>query len=189
MNLDKEVGGPEFGKVVDALAADDKSRTDFLKACLSKLGLQVTQDTTTVPSLSSLHLSASDSSGPSRLVSSLEGIVRNEQGEYLKDENDTFRIHRPGAWNMDKLTDSLPDNDHLTDTSETEGIVDYNAIEKRLVVHDELPSSKITPYFNHHAFYSNLKEYRSRSKEGADEFGSNLLYGEVITSTNTILEK
>ena len=177
--------------MVDAIAADDKARTDFLKACLSKLGLQVTQDTTTVPSLSSLHLSATNPSDPSRLVSSLEeAITRNEQGAYLKDENDTFRIQRTGAWNMDKLNDSLPAtaNDHPTNT-ETEGIIDYNAVEKHLVVHDELPSSKITPYFNHHAFYSNLKEYRIQSKEGANEFGSNLLYGEVITSTNTILEK
>lgn len=185
-NLDRKAGGPEYAGVVDALAADDKERTDFLKACLSKLGLQVTQETTTVPSLSSLHMSGLDAEGPLDILSSLGGAFTQEgQTEYLKDENDTFRIERPGTWNLNDLGESL-----LGGTSEpSEGIVDYQAIIKRLVIHDELPSSKLTPYFNHHAFYATLRQYQSESREGASEFGSNLLYGEVLTSTNTILEK
>jgi biotin--protein ligase len=57
------------------------------------------------------------------------------------------------------------------------------------VIHDDVPASKLTPYFNHHAFYANLRQYQCESREGASEFGSNLMYGEVITSTNTIMEK
>lgn len=192
MNLDKNAGGPEYAKIVDALAADDKARTDFLKACLVKLGLQVTQDTTTVPSLSSMHLSAADPDATSRIFSSLQEITtRDGQEEYIKDENDTFRIEKSGVWNMGKLNDSLPDDseDQVPDRPTDDGIIDYNAVVKHLVIHDDLPSSKITPYFNHHAFYSNLMSYQSQSREGASEFGSNLLYGEVVTSTNTILEK
>lgn len=174
---------------MDALAADDKSRTDFLKACLLKLGLQVTEGTTTVPSLSSMHLSALDPADTSKIVESLqENITKEDDGEFLKDSNDTFRLENSGVWNMGKLEESLPADPEDRGT-EKEGIVDYNAIVKRMVIHDELPSSKITPYFNHHAFYSNLRSYQSQSKEGASEFGSNLLYAEVITSTNTILEK
>lgn len=162
-----------------------------MKACLSKLGLQVTQDTTTVPSLSSLHLSASDPADTRRILSSLQDAITKEgQHEYLKDAQDKFRMEKSGAWSMDKLKESLPDDskDDKPDAAE-EGIVDYATITKRLVVHDDLPSSKITPYFNHHAFYSNLRAYQSQSQEGASEFGSQLLYAEVITSTNTILEK
>lgn len=186
VNLDKNVS-PEYAKLVEALAADDKSRTDFLKACLSKLGLQVARDNAAVPSLSSMHLSASDPDATSRIMSSLQEIIaRDDQGEYIKDENDTFRVEKSGVWNMGKLSDSLPDNskNHVD-----EGFVDYNAVVKQLVVHDELPPAKITPYFNHHAFYANLDAYQSQSREGASEFGSNLVYAEVITSTNTILEK
>lgn len=180
MNLDPKAGGPEFKDIVDALAADDKVRTDFLKACLSKLGLQVAQDTTTVPSLSSLHISGLDAEGPLEILSSLAPALTNEgQNEYLKDENDVFRIERPGTWNLNDLGECLP----------SDGIIDYQTVIKRLVVHDELPPSKLTPYFNHHAFFSNLRQYQSESKEGASEFGSNLMYGEVVTSTNTILEK
>ncbi|OOQ82349.1 biotin apo-protein ligase [Penicillium brasilianum] len=186
VNLDPKANGPEYKEVVDALTADDKERTDFLKACLSKLGLQVTQDSTNVPSLSSLHVSGLDSEGPLEILSLLAPALTNENGnEYLKDENDTFRIERPGTWNLNDLENALPDDS----SKSSEGIIDYKQIIKRLVIHDEVPSSKLTPYFNHHAFYANLRQYQSESKEGASEFGSNLMYGEVITSTNTIMEK
>lgn len=195
MNLDKKAGGPEYAKVVDALAEDDKARTDFLKACLAKLGLQVTQETTTVPSLSTLHLSALRPEDTSELLSSLRESMTQEDGrEYLKDENDTFFIETPSVWKMEKLEESLPEVEKKEEAKEepaelVEGIIDYNKIVKHVVVHDELPSSKATPYFNHYAFFSNLQHYRSKSSEPLSEFGSQILYGEVITSTSTILEK
>ncbi|KAJ5725663.1 uncharacterized protein N7483_007020 [Penicillium malachiteum] len=186
VNLDRKAGGPRFADVVDAIAADDKERTDFLKACLLKLGLQVAEDSTAIPSLSSLHITGQDPESSLEILSLLAPDLKEEnRNEYLKDENDTFRIERPGTWNLSELEEALPEGE----SKSTEGIVDYHAITKRLVFHDELPSSKLTPYFNHHAFYSNLKQYQSESREGASEFGSNLMYGEVVTSTNTILEK
>ncbi|OQD74162.1 hypothetical protein PENDEC_c012G05210 [Penicillium decumbens] len=186
VNLDPNANGPEYKGLVDALAADDKERTDFLKACLSKFGLQVAQDTAHVPSLSSLHVSGLDADETMEILSCLAPALTNGgQNEYLKDENDTFRIERPGTWNLGDLEESLP-NESATSS---DGIVDYQKVIKRLVIHDDLPSSKLTPYFNHHAFYSNLRQYQSESKEGASKFGSNLMYGEVVTSTNTILEK
>jgi len=169
--------------MVAALAADDKERTDFLKVCLSKLGLEVTQEST-VPSLSSLHMSGIDTDGPMDILSGLGAAFTKEgQSEYLKDEHDKFRIERPGTWNLGDLEESLPAS------QPTEGIIDYQAITKRLVFHDDIPDSKLTPYFNHHAFYSNLRQYQAESKGDASTFGNNLLYGEVVTSTNTVLEK
>ncbi|KAB8230331.1 biotin--[acetyl-CoA-carboxylase] ligase BPL1 [Aspergillus alliaceus] len=190
VNLDKQAGGPGYGKLVDALAADDRARTDFLKACLAKLGLQVSQNTTTVPSLSSLHMSSLDPADTSSILSSLQELITTDgEGQFLKDENDTFRIEKPEAWSMDSLQKALPDESKDDSGKGGDGIVDYNAIVKHVVVHEDLPSSKITPYFNHHAFYSNLRQYQSQMREGASEFGSSILYGEVVTSTNTILEK
>lgn len=168
--------------MVAALAADDKQRTEFLKSCLIKLGLEVTQDST-VPSLSSWHVSGVEADGPMDILSGLgPKFTKEGETEYLKDEHDRFRIERPGTWNLGDLEESLP-------TTESEGIIDYQSITKRLVFHDDIPDSKLTPYFNHHAFYSNLRKYQAESKGDASTFGNNILYGEVVTSTNTLLEK
>ncbi|EED18545.1 biotin apo-protein ligase, putative [Talaromyces stipitatus ATCC 10500] len=191
INLDKSAGGPEYAKVIDQLAADDTARTDFLKACLTKLGLQVSQETTTVPSLSCLHLSSVEPEYTQAIVSSLEEIMtKDERKEILKDDNDTFEIERADkTYQMDDLKDALPGDEKTGEKAIDDGIVDYNTIIKRLLIHTELPSSKLTPYFNHHAFYANLRHYQSMSKEAVVDFGRSIMYGEVVTSTNTMLEK
>lgn len=193
VNLDRNAGGPDFGQVVDALAKDDNLRIDFLKACLRKLGLRVNEESSTVPSLSRIHLSSLAPHGVSELVSSLQDIIEMKDGkEYIKDDNDTFHLEKMSSYDMKDLEDSLPSHsEEKTDEGDDseDRIVDYNTIIKRMVVHDSLPASKETPYFNHHAFYSNLKHFRSQSGDTPEAFGSNLLYGEVVTSTNTILEK
>lgn len=198
VNLDRdEASAPNYSSVVDLLARDDKFRTDFLKACLAKLGLQINQDTATVPSLSQIHLSALEPGAALQVLSSLDDVVTTEDGEdYIKDDNDTFILEKPSSMKMTKVAEALPESSSTPSTTieaaatdVEDRIVDYNAVVKRLVVNDELPDTKTTPYFNHHAFYSNLREYRLQSKEDSRVFGSHMLYGEVVTSTNTILEK
>ena len=157
-----------------------------------KLGLQVTQDSSSkaVPSLSPLYLSAADPDCMSRLVSSLRHTLTDD-AYLLKDSHDTFRVEgltTSSPFNsMGELKESLSDTG--SSNNEEEGIVDYEAIVKSLVICDCIPSPKLTSCFNHHAFYSNLSHYQSRSREGASRFGSVLIYAEVITSTNSILEK
>lgn len=166
---------------------------DFLRACLTKLGLQVNPESTMVPPLSRIHLSAMDSQGAAGLVSSLNDIITVDDGEeYIKDDNDTFRLEKPSSLRMSQMAQALPDSSNQkTDAGGVHGdrIIDYDAIVKEMVVHEDLPESKETPYFNHALFYSNLKEYRSQSREKVHEFGSYIMYGEVVTSTNTLLEK
>ena len=180
--------------MVEELAEDDKQRTDFLKACLLKLGLRVSQETAAVPSLSRLHLSSILPHGTSDVMAGLQEIVSISDGEeYIKDENDTFRIEKPSTWSLGSLAEALTgQSSEFTDDGDDDEdrIIDYNAVIKRLVVHGkEPPSSKETPYFNHDAFYANLRHYESKIQEAKDGFGHNVLYGEVVTSTNTMLEK
>lgn len=194
MNLDKKADGPGFARVVDDLAEYDQSRTDFVKACLIKLGLQASQEKTSVPSLSRLHLSALQPSETSELLASLKEIITIEDGEeYIKDENDTFHLEKPSSWSLSSIKHALPgvkngETDEVGDGEDR--IHDYNTEIKRVVIHEEEhPAGKETPYFNHHAFFANLKYYQSMLKESEGEFGKHLLYGEVVTSTNTMLEK
>ena len=188
-----------------------------MKACLAKLGLTPSQDNQGVPSLSRLHLSSLQSSEITDLVSSWSGIVDEEgQAFYIKGENDTFQLEKQsGPWKTNKteessslslqnVADSLPevvknilpgvastaveqaDNQQPDDS----GIVDYDKLTKRLLVHDDsLPDTKQTPYFNHHAYFANLAHYKKSNLHMHEAFGNVLLYGEVVTSTSTLLEK
>ena len=76
-------------------------------------------------------------------------------------------------------------------SSSSDRILDYNALTKHLVTHEsDLPDGKETPHFNHHAYFANLKVYAAQhARESRAEWGRTLLYGEVVTSTNTLLEK
>lgn len=196
---------PGFKNVVDELAKDEKHRMDFLKACLVKLGLTVS-DEQNVPSLSHIHMSASTPANTVKVLQVLrELVVKDEHGdEMIKDENDTFYISQTSRFGTEDLQASLPEissketqadqtsgssNPQSSDTSDE--IVDYNAIPKSLVIHDATyPEPKETPYFNHNAFYANLKHYASQQQlSRTPTFGQHLLYGEVVTSTNTLLEK
>lgn len=191
VNLDQESDTNGYAKVVEALAEDDGQRIDFLKACLLKLGLKVSQETTAVPSLSRLHLSSMLPNGTSKIMSGLQEIVSVMDGEdYIKDDNDTFHLEKPSAWSLGSLAKALTSEENGKTDDDEDRIIDYNTVVKRLVVHEkEPPSSKETPYFNHDAFYANMRYYESKSQEAKGGFGNNILYGEVVTSTNTLLEK
>lgn len=54
------------------------------------------------------------------------------------------------------------------------------------VYYNELPDHKLTPYFNHDLYYETYKNETSNQK---GEIGSTLMYGEVVTSTSTMLDK
>ena len=194
INLDDESKPPGYSEVIEALIKDDKPRTDFLMACLLKLGLQVNQENIAVPSLSRLHLSSSLPEETLKLIQVLQEIITVEDGEeYIKDENDTFHLEKPSAWSLGAVAEALPnvksENADVVGANE-DRIIDYSTVIKRLIVHDQnLPASKETPYFNHQAFFANLKHYQTQAVDNAHQFGQHLLYGEVVTSTTTLLEK
>lgn len=150
----------------------------------------VSQEEKPVPSLSRLHLSSLVPSSSSEVVAALEEIITVEDGEeYIKDDNDTFHIEIPSAWSSGSAVTKKGEAEADGNDNEDK-ILNYSTIIKRIVVHEkEHPESKETPYFNHHAFFANLSQYQSQSEEENGDFGVHLLYGEVVTSTNTILEK
>ncbi|KAI1211429.1 biotin-protein ligase [Annulohypoxylon truncatum] len=193
-NLSPQHSVEGYDELIAALRADDDSRTSFLKACLTKLGLEVNQESSGVPSLSRLHLSSISSSDVDDLLCSLEEIISKEDGEeYIRAENDTFHLQKPDTmWSVTGLKEALTPSDSPDQKSPDlsgGGMIDYSTIIKRIVTHENAwPEAKATPYFNHNAFYSSLQEYR-RLKPEAEEWGDFFMYGEVVTSTNTLLEK
>lgn len=181
-NLNPQPDIPGYSELVDKLGADDRSRISFLKACLSELGLEVAQDDYTPPSLSSLHLTAIDSGKVTELLCDLGDAIEKENGnEFIRAETDTFQIvSQEDGLDLSELQDNLP---------QVETIDDPSSVIKKIIPHENnLPSDELTPRFSHERFYSSLKHYR-KIESAADQWGNVLLYGDVVTSTNTLLEK
>ncbi|UKZ76383.1 hypothetical protein TrVFT333_004086 [Trichoderma virens FT-333] len=181
-NLNPHPDIPGYSELVEKLAADDKSRTSFLKALLSELGLEVVQDDYTPPSLSSLHLTAVEGGKVTELLCDWGDVIEKENGnEFIRGEADTFQIiNQEDELNLDELQSSLP----LTET-----IDDPSSVIKKIIAHEtKLPSDDLTPRFSHERFYSSLRQYR-KIESDAEQWGDVLLYGDVVTSTNTLLEK
>lgn len=181
---------PGYDDIIEGLAADESSTTDLLKACLTKLGLEVSQEASLVPSLSRLHLSSINHVEVGEMLHSFSDIIVKDQGEeFIRGENDTFHLEKPDTrWSMASLGDAL-DTKTGDEASPKDTITDQNKIIKRIVSHEEAwPETKETPYFNHAVFYSSLREFREVDPQ-AEEWGNTFMYGEVVTSTNTLLEK
>ncbi|KAJ4315313.1 biotin holocarboxylase synthetase [Neodidymelliopsis sp. IMI 364377] len=76
-----------------------------------------------------------------------------------------------------------------TTNSAFDQILSYDKVIKTIVPHTKsLPSTRETP-FHHEAFYANLHHYHTKLRNPSASFGARLLYGEVVTSTNTLLDK
>ncbi|KAG9244913.1 biotin-protein ligase [Calycina marina] len=195
VNLDPNCSIDGYADLVKSLADDDDRRTNFLKTCLEKLGLHISQESFSVPSLSRLHISSLHQFLIPELLASWEDIIVHEDGEeYIKGGNDTFHLEKQNSrWSLGSLAKSLPPvgtPTDLMDGTASDGIIDYNKIMKKIIPHeDNWPASKETPHFNHHYFYANLRRYQKERGSEAEEFGKYLMYGEVVTSTNTLLEK
>lgn len=105
----------------------------------------------------------------------LDDITTMHDGEaYIEDENDVFHLEKPSSWNLASRMSTGKDKG--------------DSPAKRVIIHEETwPVGKETPCFNHEAFYANLRHYAGSAVR--EVFGASLLYGEVVTSTSTLLEK
>lgn len=198
--LEEKPDIPGFSDLKKRLAEDEKHRMDFLKACLTKLGLTVSHEQN-VPPLSRMYMSSYIPSNTGNVLSGLTPLLSiGKKGEdLLEDSNDTFHIVKPSKWSMVDLTKALPtksteqsEEEDVANTTITssDSITDYNTIIKQILFNDtEYPEVQTTPYFNHELFYACLKHHQSRVRLVQPTFGNHLLYGEVVTSTNTLLEK
>ncbi|KAI5464849.1 biotin-protein ligase [Mariannaea sp. PMI_226] len=189
VNLHPQPNIPGYAELVDILSDSDRSRVDFLKACLSKLGLDVSENEAGVPSLSRLHISSLEETGVSELLVSIADIIEKENGEeWIRAEGDTFHIQNEDTiWSVEGLQKSLTSSDESEHT--TNGITDYNKVIKKVVPHEKSPPHpKLTPHFNHGLYFSSLRRYQQITPQ-AEDWGNLLMYGEVVTSTNTILER
>ena len=148
-----------------------------------------------MPGLSKIHLSALDHSEVGEILCSFDDVITREDGEeYIKGGNDLFHLEKPDSrWSLASLSEALLSDftKSKTKTGRTspDPTTDYSHVPKRIVSHEDAwPEPKETPYFNHSVFYSSLRQFQEWEAE-AETWGNILMYGEVVTSTNTLLEK
>ncbi|KAK6411277.1 biotin holocarboxylase synthetase [Oleoguttula sp. CCFEE 5521] len=187
LNRDEATGPQGYDKLVDALVEDEQHRIVFMTACLRKLGLDIRAETQhSVPSLSGLHLTASQPIAVSELLQSWQeaGLIADN---VIKGENDTFLI---GSASQSDAFDLGSVKTAVATASDPAGGLEPEDPPKTLMAHETfLPQSKDTPNFDHDAFFTHLRNYHSQQKESEATFGKVLIYGEVVTSTSTMLEK
>ncbi|OAQ96790.1 hypothetical protein LLEC1_08164, partial [Akanthomyces lecanii] len=124
-----------------------------------------------------------------------DDVIDRENGQdLLRGENDTFRVRSKerGSWNLKDLREALPDTGAAAGAApelDAHGVPDYKSVTKDIVAHEkQLPDEKLTPRFHHKLFYSSLQQFQTIESD-AREWGNTLLYGDVVTSTNVLLEK
>ena len=190
-----------FDKLVRVLVHNESQRMLFMSACLVKLGLDVgtrKDKEKEVPPQSPIHLSCEQPFELQSLVAALKENIYVEDGEqYMDDDSDKFHFVDPSAWDMEGLRTALrlPKAEEADATNQTHGstgnrIRDYSNVTKNLLVHiSGHPSAQQTPQFNHGQFYHYLTQYQASTENTSFGFGQLLLYGEVVSSTNTLLEK
>lgn len=222
---------PDYDLVIDFVQSTDANRQAFMRLVLQKLGLQINEQEHAVPSLSRLHLTSHHVTDVSKLVEGWSEILTViDEDEYIKGENDVFRIEKEGSvWGVKELkkavsavslklpslagvtglasvhTDAeaekpakkkpktkeeeINERIEYTAVTSSDQIQDYDMIIKTIVPHTTgVPTTKETP-FHHEAFYANLHHYHTKLRNPNASFGKHLMYGEVVTSTNSLLEK
>lgn len=183
VNLDRNHGDARYTRLVDDLAADDHIRVQFLTACLKKVGLRVNIELDEVPSLSELHLTSIDVTNVPKITAKLQGIITSEDDiNVVVGENDTFIFEKAGS-----VCQHLPSEKTANAVG---GVPDYNKIPKHVKMYDNgYPAARDTPWFNHEIYYKSLRTAQDKSEKDVSLFGSSILYGSVVTSTSTMLDK
>lgn len=87
------------------------------------------------------------------------------------------------------IEEEIQDCINYTANTTPDQILDYDKVVKTIIPHTSgIPTMKETP-FHHEAYYANLHHYHTKLRNPNPSFGTTLLYGETVTSTNTLLEK
>lgn len=155
-------------EIIEELKKQNEARSKFMVFMLQKLGLTVTPESAAVPRLTPLLLTCADQTkmpSSETLIGALSDIVTDTG--VLQDTNDTFKFYNR-------------DNFIGHDGSEDKSIVVFPP--------GTLPSHRETPYFDHGLYYQTLAEEESQ-RQCPGALGRTMLYGEVVTSTSTMIDR
>jgi len=200
-----DAGNPEYGpspNIVSRLLEQDQKRIQLMRSLLTNLGLKLTVPEVApasnqldqasqlvlppgailgIPDLTPLYLSSIHPQLTDELERTLKSLSSAEG--LIKEANDTFQlISSPDA--------SVPV--HTSTLSETpEGDTEEKIIKNVVICKNTTgPSASLTPQFVMGQYFDHLAKVRSsNSLQGGLSFGNSLMYAEVVSSTQTMLDK
>jgi glutamine amidotransferase-like uncharacterized protein len=153
----------------------------FIRSLFSIFGLHlVKQNEILIPKLSyTLHLTSISSALINIWLKNINPLMDSDN--IIRASNDSFKIieNSNSSHNIQDLNINVDCNDNID-------------IPKSIVIyHNQPPPSSITPFFNFKDFLNHLSKERNVEYGGGNnmEFGSTVLYGEVVSSTQTLLDK
>ncbi|KAF5379443.1 hypothetical protein D9615_006567 [Tricholomella constricta] len=170
------------------VSSEEKRRLDLFKKTLLSLSLRLPSDEDHPASRPLPQFLTSNPAKTSIVPTITDLIAAPSSGSQLsvfKDENDTLHFHH-FAESTNVLQDARDNPSASSDPSQWQP--------KHIILcPDSLPDRDLTPLFDLGAYYESLST--ARAKQGcldvADSWGCGeaLLYGEVVTSTQTMLDK
>ncbi|KAH9474636.1 Biotin--protein ligase [Psilocybe cubensis] len=169
----------------------DTTRKTLIVATLTKLGLEVPQATDKKATISRplpqfLTSTPVKSTIVSQITDAIAAPQTGSQLSSLKDSNDEFYFHSLQE-SSDLINESRNSSKSPSDPSTWQP--------KHIIICRDgaLPSPSLTPLFNLDLFYKSLSSARTQegllSSPDSWGIGEALLYGEAVTSTQTMLDK
>lgn len=176
--LKQDKDDAKYADIIQKLNETNESRQVFLRACLQKFGLTVNDSEVVRPRLTPLMFSSPITGQVSSII---EAIVTNvglegESKDLIKGNNDTIRLHQGEE----------PTVLHQLDKQEEFEDPD-TAIKELYAFTDSLPERRWTPYFDIRQYFRYLQERHGSLTKNTP--GATLIYGEVVTSTSSLLDK
>ncbi|KTW31841.1 biotin-[acetyl-CoA-carboxylase] ligase [Pneumocystis jirovecii RU7] len=165
---------------IDNLLLIESQKIEFLKHMFQLLNLQTTSKPIISTNISDLHLFSEFPNIVEKIADVLYNISEKiAKNPAIKCENDTFYLQETSSISMHTLVENYLNNFHEND---------YNKIPKYIKIHRNLPNILEMPFFNHKVYFENLLESRTL-QEDSYQLGNIVLYGETLTSSQTLLDK
>ncbi|KAG5519189.1 hypothetical protein PMAC_002277 [Pneumocystis sp. 'macacae'] len=165
---------------IDDLLLIENQKIQFLKHIFQLLNLQTTSKPIMSSNISDLHLFSEFPNIIEETANNLYNISEETAKKpIIKCENDTFYLQETSSISTHTLVQNYLSNFHEND---------YNKIPKYIKIYRSLPAILEIPFFNYKLYFENLLESRT-SQENNHQLGNLVLYGETLTSSQTLLDK
>ncbi|KAL7310217.1 biotin holocarboxylase synthetase [Mucor circinelloides] len=167
---------------------------EFLGQLLSDIGLKVKKVEQSVPDLTPIYLATASGALLKSVTEKL--LDQADKSSVFNDTNDSFYISQiPDEKKESQLTETLQQLSLERESEDKSPVLEilYPALmldeEKGKV--PQVPEKSLTPLFDLRAYFEALSERRKQEWGGGSwyRFGNAVLYSEVITSTQTVLDK